>query len=373
METSRPLRIAVVSTQKQLHGGERQALLLAEGLRTAGHDCRILVRQGSGLASELRRRGLPMESFLGRGRNPFSLWKMRRFISEFRPDVLHYNDSHAITSAGIATSGLVVPCRIASRRVDFPLRSPSRVRHFADGVICVSTATAERCQAAGIAANQLFVVHDGIDQDLAASGNREKGRAALGLSDSVPMILVVGKLTDCKGHSYLLDAMPKIRQAFPMVRTFFAGDGHLEAELRTEIQRRQLDACVTMLGFRTDVPDLMAAADVLAVPSHTEGLCSSIIDALIAECPVVATDCGGIPDVLTPAELDQPCGVLVKTRDATALANGIIQTLADQPAAIQRARAGRQVAERNFTKQQMVERTLAVYQQLLGTQARRAA
>ena len=366
----------IVSTQKQLHGGERQALFLADGLRELGHECKILARQGSGLANELVKLNRPVETFAGRGRNPISLWKIRRCLTELKPDVIHFNDSHAITSGGLAAAGLSIPVRVAARRVDFPLRSSTRMKHFADGVICVSNSTRQRCQEAGLKPSHLFVVHDGVDKRLAESGSREKGRLSLGIDKSTQMILVVGKLTDCKGHIYLLDAMPRILAAFPSAKVFFAGDGPLESDLQAQIQRRQLGKCVQMLGFRSDVPDLMAAADVLAVPSHTEGLCSSIIDALIAGCPVVATRVGGIPDLLEPQGVAKPCGQLVEPRNPTSLADGILHVLARPEETEQRSRQGKITAIESFTSECMVAGTLGVYRQLLTRNAalgRRAA
>ena len=182
----------------------------------------------------------------------------------------------------------------------------------------------------------------------------------------MPLLLTVAKLTEHKGHAFLLDALPAVLARFPQAVLALAGDGPLLAALRAQVQRLRLADRVRFLGFRADVPDLLAAADLLVVPSLLEGLCSSIIDAMFLGCPVVATRAGGIPDLLASPDARQPdAGWLVPPRDASALAGAVIEALQSPAARQQCVQHALVRAQREFTADSMVDQTLAACDRLL--------
>ena len=362
----RATRVAIVSTQRRWHGGEEQALLLAEGLRRRGHTCAIFARRGGKFAERLREEGFPVFTFAGRGRSPQALWSLRKTLAEFSPEILHYNDPHAMVAAGIASTGLAIPVRLAARRVDFRLKSVSLYRLFCDSMICVSRAVAEICREAGYPADRLHLVHDGVDPARMLSGNRDVGRRSLQLSDHHQLLLCVAKLTEHKGHQYLLDAMPAVVRRHPEVVLALAGEGELRDELEAQVQRLGVESHVRFLGYRNDIPDLMAAADRMVVSSHMEGLCSSIIDAMLIGCPVIGTRAGGIPDLLS--HQNSSLGWLVPPRDSDALANAVTDSLESPEQSIEFARLARERAWRDLTHESMVNRTISIYL----TQSRRA-
>lgn len=246
--------------------------------------------------------------------------------------MLHYNDSHAATSAGLAAAGLEIPARIAARRVDFPLHSSRQYRWFADRVVCVSQAVARVCSEGGIPAAMLHVVHDGVDPARARSGDRQRGRQSLGLAADDVLLLTVAKLTDHKGHRFLLDALPAVIQRFPRLTIAFAGDGELRQALEQQAGQLGLLPRVRFLGYRHDVPDLIHAADVFVLPSHLEGLCTTLIDVMLAGRTVVTTTAGGIPDLVGSIDTDgEPVAWLAPPRDPPALAETILRLVFSRP------------------------------------------
>jgi len=360
-DSRRPLRIALVSTQKNWHGGEDQAALLAEGLQQRGHQCLLLAREDGEFTRRMRRRGWKVTTFSGRGRSPREVWNLRRHLRQMAPEVLYLNDPHAITSAGLAAVGLPIGVRLAARRVDFPLRSTFRYRHLCDGLLCVSSAVRDACRRAGLDANCLHLVHDGVNADRMKEGLRSRGRLAIGIHRDTPLLLTVANLTDHKGHRFLMDALPRIVSRFPGLVWALAGDGLLRSELEAHARRLGVESHVRFLGYRSDVPDLVAAADRFVMPSHMEGLCSSIADAMLAGCPVIATRAGGIPDLLDVREDEaRPAGWLVPVRDSGALANAVISSLEEPGEAERRASVAYDRAVAEFTVDVMVERTLDV-------------
>ncbi len=363
----RPLRIGVAIAQRQWHGGERQAGLLAEGLAIRGHRCTIISPESSECTRRMRDR-LPIITYAGRGRDPLTLWRLRRQLRALQLDVLHLNDPHALTSVGLASYGLPIPARFIARRVGFALKRPLLYHHLADGVVCVSHDVVQACRRSGIDDERLLLVPDGVDPQRMRSGQAAAARERFAIARDEPLLLAVGRLVEPKGFQTLIDALPRIRRQVSNVRVLIAGEGKYRGRLQQQIDRLQVNRSVCLIGQRNDIPDLMAAATLLVVPSYHEGLCSSIIDAMFAGCPVVASRTGGIPDLLDdrPAASEPACGWLVPPGDAEELAQAVCAALGDRETRRDRARLGRRRAQREFTAQRMVERTENLYARVLS-------
>jgi len=365
------LSVVLVSTQRKWHGGEEQARQLARGLHDRGHRCCILARRDGMFAERMSAEGLVVATFSGNGWSPLSLWRARDFLRQVRPDVLHFNDPHAMTGAGVASLGLGIPARVVSRRVDFALRSAVHYRLLCDRVICVSRAVMEACRTGGIPSGQLRLVHEGVDPARVGMGDRRRGRRALDLSRDQRLLLTVATLTDHKGHRFLLDAMPNVLRRNPNVRLALAGDGELMEPLKRQADRLGIDPFVRFLGFRRDVVDLIHAADLFVLPSHLEGLCTSLIDVMLARRPIVTTTAGGIPDLVGPGDAgEEPVAWTVPPRDSTALAEAILDALASEALCAERTQRASRRAEQRFGVDHMVEATVAVYREVIADAAR---
>ncbi|MGY1696638.1 glycosyltransferase family 4 protein [Geodermatophilus sp. SYSU D00814] len=191
-----------------------------------------------------------------------------------------------------------------------------------------------------------------------ATRSRPEVRAGLGLVDGRPLVLAVGRLHPQKGYDVLLDAAATwaARPDPPLVAV--AGDGPLHAELTGRIRAGRLP--VTLLGRRDDVADLLAAADLVVLPSRWEARSLTAQEALRAGVPLVATRTGGLPDLLGDGARLVPPG------DAAALADAVTGLLADPGAAAALAAAGREQAA-GWPDEAATARTLvAVYRELLG-------
>jgi glycosyltransferase involved in cell wall biosynthesis len=314
--------------------------------------------------------GFEVTPFSGWGLSPPCWWHIRRHLRRWCPDVLHYNDAHALLGAGVAAAGLKIPARIAARRVLFPVRRTLPYRLFADRVVCVSQAVADVCLASGLSRELLRVVCDGVDPARVASGDRQRGRRALGAADDQLLLVTIGRLTECKGHATLLEALPAVFRRYPQALSVLAGDGELAADLRSRAARLGIEGKVRLLGFRHDVPDLIQAADLLVLPSHQEGLCSTLIDAMLAGRAIVTTSAGGIPELVSGAGPDgEPLAWVVPARDPAALAEAMIAALVSPDERALRAERAREHARQRFTADRMVEATWAVCAEVLDKQA----
>lgn len=397
LDTGRALTVALVSTERLWHGGEEQGALLARGLRQRGHRVAILARANGLFARRMADEGFEVFSFCGNGRNPAALWQIRTALRRLRPDVLHYNDPHAVTAAGAASVGLKIGVRVAVRHLCFPIRWTFRYRAFCDRVVCVSHAAAQVCRESGIPPAMIRVVHGGVDAKRWQPGDRAQGRSvchcltaagstpsdagngipaavkqchtqsAPGVCDEQPLLLTVAQLVPCKGHAYLLEAMKSVLQRRPEVQLALAGDGPLRASLEALARDIGLDSHVHFLGHRPDVPDLLSAADLFVLPSLSEALPVTLMEAMLAGCPIVTTTAGGIGDLVGNENADQPAVAwTVPPGDPQALAAAILEALDDHALRADRVERARRRVLDCFTADRMVDTTHAVYREVLN-------
>jgi glycosyltransferase involved in cell wall biosynthesis len=174
-------------------------------------------------------------------------------------------------------------------------------------------------------------------------------------------VLTVGRFTEQKGHSLLIEAMPPILEAGENIHFVWVGQGPLEHSLRETVRRRGLGRWVHFLGQRSDVPELMAAADVFVLPSLFEGLPLVLLEAMAAALPVVGTSVCGIAEAV---EHDRT-GRLVE-RDPDLLAQCIVDILRDPQQAARLGAAGRQKVREEFSAARMAREMVAVYEELVN-------
>ena len=370
--SSTALRVGLFVTAKIWGGAEQQAWLLACGLRERGHHVEIFCRSNSPFARRVIADGMSVLEFAGTGRDPFTLWRIRRHLWKLRPDVLHFNDPHGLTTGGVAAVGLPVPVRLASRRSSFPIRNPGRYRRLCDGVLCVATEVARVCRESGVDGPEIDVVHSGSVTERIQQGDRTRGRQHLQLHEQDILLLTVAMLHDCKGHRYLLEALATLVKINPRIHLALAGEGPLRVALQTQADELGVSQHVKVLGHCPNVPDLLQACDLFVMPTVQEGICGALIEAMLANRPIVTTTVGGIPDVVGPPEIAATRVWPVPSHDAAAIATAVLDALQSHEERAARAARSQQHALRHFTHDQMVNRTLAVYQRHVARAATRS-
>lgn len=210
----------------------------------------------------------------------------------------------------------------------------------------------------GVSARRVRVVYNGIGPAGPVSGEaRGRLRADLGIRDGERVVAVVGSLYGVKGHRYLLEAAPSVLEACPSTVFLIAGRGECEAALREQARSLGIDARVRFLGFRQDVPALLAICDVFVQPSLSEGLSIAILEAMAAARPVVTTRVGGNPELV----VDGQTGVLVEHSDAGRLASAVTRILTDPAEARRLGENGLSRVRSRFTIGAMVTEYEAIY------------
>jgi glycosyltransferase involved in cell wall biosynthesis len=357
-----------IDTARTWRGGQNQVFLTVLGLRALGHRV-VLVAHPDG---ELRRRageGGEVLPLAASGEMDFSAgWQLSRVLRDLAPDVVHTHDPHAVAAAAVALSigtRTPRPVLVASRRVDFHLRGNSFSRwkyRQVDGVIAASEAIGAMLVEDGIPRDRIYTVHEGIDVDRVAGVAPANVRAEFWMPTQAPVIGNIGALVPHKGQRYLIDAVPLVMREFPDVRVVIVGEGELRPALEHQIRELHLEKHVFLTGFRTDVLSLLKGFDIFVLSSVTEGLGTSLLDAMAAARPIVATTAGGIPEAIVDGET----GLLVPPRDAHGLAEAILRLIGNPAECERMGRAGLARVQERFSAARMVADTLTVYERLVA-------
>jgi glycosyltransferase involved in cell wall biosynthesis len=213
--------------------------------------------------------------------------------------------------------------------------------HWTDGLIVMNSEDYERAQRMGFKPGKnLFFVH-GVGVDLEqfspAPKSRTSVREELGLSDQDIVVMCVAEFTSTKNHAFLLAAWSKVAREEPCAHLLLIGDGQLKQSMERRIRVENIPN-VHFLGFRGDVPRLLQSADIFVLPSRREGLPRSIMEAMAAGKPVVATDVRGNRDLVG----NGVTGILVKLGDVVGLAQAILQLIHDPELRLRMGEAGRE-------------------------------
>jgi glycosyltransferase involved in cell wall biosynthesis len=187
-------------------------------------------------------------------------------------------------------------------------------------------------------------------------------REEIGVRENQPVVLSVGRFKMQKGHTYLLQAIPKVLKDLPETHFVFAGDGPLRAELEQEADQLGIKHAVHFLGIRNDVPDLLAAADVFVLPSLWEGMSMAMLEAMAAGVAVVVTDVEGIDNVIQ----NQEEGLVVPSRSPRALAKALLRVLKDEGLREKLGAAARKKIAADFSLEEMCQQYERVFMELLS-------
>jgi glycosyltransferase involved in cell wall biosynthesis len=308
------------------------------------------------LVREAGRFGIPTVPLTVRNHVDLSAgWTLRGLARGY--DVVHFHTARAHALAPWVRGAR----RVVTRRMDYEPRGGAAVRWLynraVDQVIAISGGVRDALVAAGVRPERIRVVPSAVDPSRVqpAPGMRATQRVAWGVSPAEVVVLVLGALERRKGQDVLLDAIDTLGPRAGAVRVVLCGDGSERAALETRAAAAA--GRVHMVGFQENVAPVLAAADVVVVPSRQEGLGVAALEAMAAGKPVIASRVGGLAEVL----IDGESGILVPAEDAGALASALAR-LMDDPALRTRLGAAGQVrVTARFGLAAMAEGTLACY------------
>ncbi|MFO7867402.1 MAG: glycosyltransferase family 4 protein [Candidatus Aminicenantes bacterium] len=355
-----------VDAGKEWRGGQRQAFFLARELKRKGYSFRLYAQPDSPLHRKAESEGLPVYPLKMRSEADLrAVFKLGRAMKKAGCLLVHSHDAHSAAVAAAAASRAKVPVRVVSRRVDFPVRKNffTRKKYIdnIDLVIAVSEEVKRVLSRGGIPEWKVRVIPSGVDYSpFEEEKDRNYLRRELNFSENNFLAGIVAHLADHKGHKYLIQAMRYLKEKAPAVKLVIVGEGPLQMELSRQVQEIHVDDMVFFMGFRDDVPRILASLDLFVLSSHKEGLGSSILDAMASRLPVVATQAGGIPEVV----IHEQTGLLVPPKNPERLAEAILRVYQDPGLARRLGENGYRMVHDKFSASGMAEKIIREYERL---------
>ncbi|MFQ5877310.1 MAG: glycosyltransferase [Acidobacteriota bacterium] len=366
-------RLLILTVGFTIGGAERLILMTAPRLQRRGFDVLVACLKGWGpLGEELERRGVRAVALGASGALDLrAACRLLSLLRRERVQILHAHLFPANLAArllGRAAGVPVVVCAHHDTDIDMPRRNRLLERATAglsDAVVACSEAVRRYAlRTYGLGPGRVRTLRNAVEQPPSPieALRREALRREFGAGPSDLLLGTVGRLVEPKkGIPVFLAAARRIARELPAVRFVVVGDGPDREGVEACAAREGVSHRTTFAGFRRDVEDVMASLDLLVQPSNWEGFGLTLVEAMAAGIPVVATRVGGVPEVV----VDGRTGLLVPPADPDALARACLDLLSDRERALRLGRAGRERARGEFSIEDLVERTAALYRELL--------
>lgn len=304
-----------------------------------------------------------------------ALWELICLMRQKRYDIVHTHNSKAgfIGRLAARIAGVPIVVHTIHGFAFHEFERPPRRRlfvwlerfaaKFTDKLITISEPLTQWGLKLNIGKPEKYItIYSGIEMDkfqVKVDINEKKQK--LGLKHTDLIAGVVSKLWEGKGHRCILEAAKTVITKVPNVRFMFVGEGYLREELEILVQRLGLSDYVIFTGFRIDIPEITAIFDIAILASFFEGLGRVLLEAMVLEKPVVATNVGGIPEIVK----DRVNGFLVPAGNSHLLAEAIIKLLKDENLRQSMGRIGRKMIDEKFSAKKMVEDIEKLYCELL--------
>jgi glycosyltransferase involved in cell wall biosynthesis len=349
-----PRTFLFVSSVSALYGAERSLLEIINVMSPAWRPWFVVPAKGT-FSAALDKANYPYDVIpVPHGGRRFFLaalrlaWIMRRR----RTTLVHANLHWTVPLVAIASRWTGVPFVAHFRNIISEPFDERKKKPFRDAAaaICISRAVKNAACEAGVFSpeqyDRIWIIPDSRNLSKYAHGKRAAIRAELGISEDVPLIGMIARIEPMKGQHIFLEAAALIADQMPTARFLLVGDGDWHRDYLAMLKRRcedpRLKHRVTFLGYRTDVPDILAALDCFAHPSSRGAFVSVLIEAMAVGIPLVVSDVDGIPECVGR----DGAAELIDNLEPSVWANAIVQIMRDPARRASMARAGRERAKR---------------------------
>ena len=372
-----PLKILQTCFSHSWGGLELQALEVSKQLQSRDHHLWLACCRGSRLQEEAMNERISTLPFEVSGYvHPVVIWQLSRIIKQKMIDIIHCQLSRDISTIvpAMKMSLKTIPI-LLSKRVGSYLQKNDLLHRLTyshvSRVLAISTVIHRNVlETTPMPPDRVLTMHDAIDTELfsPARVDRRRARQEFGFSDDSIVIGFVGRFSPGKGHEEFLAAADMLRKKrenlhFLIVGEASFGEQQYEHRVKSMSHSLGLDNVVRFVGFRKDIPEVMASFDVFAFPSHAESFGIVLIEAMAMERPVVSTNCDGVLDIVVNGET----GLYVRPRSPIELANALTRLVDDPSLREKLGKAGRKRVEQFFDQKKQIQKLEDLYYQLLGT------
>ncbi len=369
------VRVLYLHDSKRIGGAERALLTLATSIKQMAVEPLVVWRLADDTAQWLRSGGVRVlqanippwchgfaQPFL-----PFFLRRLGRSIKPEEIDLVHVNNYRLAPIGRAVARWAGVPCICHVRETIGPGKIEQyRLASSADSLIAVAEAVGQALVHGGLPSDRITVIRSGIAMlDPPTRTERAALRSRLGIAAEAPVLGIVGHILRHKGYDDLIHAIALIREKAPAILCVIVGGAPRARylhKLRQLAKDLRIESRLIWVGVQQDVAPILHAIDLFVLPSHTEGLPITILEAMAAGQPVVATTVGGIPELVRHGET----GLLVPPKDPQRLAEAILALLHGQTSARAMGTAGRALVATSFTVEGEARETALLYQRILN-------
>ncbi|MGB0383525.1 MAG: glycosyltransferase [Ardenticatenaceae bacterium] len=372
-------RITFLIDSLGMGGAERLLTIYLQHLDTTRFDARVCtlhVREGNPMADNIRRLGIPVDLIsLRKLRDWRGLRRLIAYLRQQRTDLLHTQLEFADTMGSLAAKIVGIPSVTTLHTFDSSPKGERLywrlklrwwvMRRLCSRIIAVSEGTRQHhIHNGNLPPKQVVTLYNGIDLSRFSQHDqrwRLAKRQALGIPADAPLLTTVAVLRPAKGIQYLIEALPAILEAQPETYYLVVGDGEHKETLKELVEAHELTKRVIFTGMRHDIPDLLAISDLFVLPTLGEALPTVLAEAMAAQKPIVVSEVGGVPEMVSHGRN----GLLVPPGEPERLAEACIQILQNPDQAQAMARAGRQIVEDRFNIRKQVQQLEQLYQEIL--------
>ena len=368
------MRILFITNHLNTGGITSYCLTLAGGLAKRGHNVYI-ASSGGDYVSKLAANNInyiPIPIKTKSELSPkilISLIKLRRFIKQNQIDIIHAN-SRTTQVLGALLSKATGITYLSTCHGFFKVRFSRRALPcWGRKVIAISGQVKEHLVGDfHLKDSSIAVVYNGIDINrfkAAGASAKAEAKRKLGLSNA-PVVGIIARLSDVKGHIYLVGAMRKVIDAIPQAQLLMVGQGKMKKELLIRVNKLGISRNVVFMPEAYDTGEILCGIDVFVMPSLKEGLGLALMEAMASELAVVGSNVGGIKSLIRHGVN----GLLVEPADSAGLAGAILELLENPGKAEKLARQARVFIENNFSQEKMVLETEKEYLECLNAKYR---
>lgn len=365
------MKILQIISSGGFYGAEAMVLHLSRALRGKGHAIHIGVMVNrknphDEIATRAREFGFEVVTIPCRGRLDIrAVRRIRACVEQYGVDIIHSHgyksNSYALAANCFAKRALVSTCHNWTRQTKslriYEMLDRFSLRFF-DRILCVSEEIRGTLLAAGVPVRKLDVILNGIPvSDFALARASAENRVEL----QEPVIGMVGRLVEAKGFQLVLESAPAILRRFPKARFVLAGEGPQSENWIRLIRELGIESNVTFAGNQTDMPRTYSSFSMFVLPSYNEGMPMTILEAMAAGLPVIATRVGSIPQLV----YNEKTGLLVNKGDRAGLQSAIERLLENPGFGRELGNRGQQFVTENASVERMADRYIAHYKDLL--------
>ena len=359
------MNILLLTTHLNIGGISSYLLTLTAGMKQDGDNI-YLASSGGELVGRFSLAGvncIPIPIKTKKEVHPkilVSMFKLRRLIREKSIDIIHAQTRVTQVLGFLLQKNTGVPFISTCHGFFKPRFSRKAFPCWGDKVIAISQPVKDHLiRDFTVSQERIRVVHNGIDVERfkqAASLDKVKARISLGLKDG-PVVGIIARLSDVKGHTFLIRAMKGLSEKLPKAQLLIVGGGKMFDQLQDLVGSLQIEDKVKFIPSVASTPEALAAMDLFVMPSLAEGLGLGLMEAMAAGLCVVGSSVGGIKDLIK----DGQTGVLVPPKDTAELSRVILELLQDKQNRDHLGRSAQSFIAENFSKEKMVAKTKEVY------------